>query len=82
MDLEARISSKGQVTVPKPVRDALGLAEGDRVVFRIQGHRAVLARTPDLLDLAGVVSVPASKRGRSWAHVRSSARGTRARERH
>ena len=30
---EATITSKGQVTIPKPVRDALGLEAGDRIEF-------------------------------------------------
>ena len=42
MDAAAKMTSKGLVTVPKVVRDALGLAEGDEVVFRVEGHRAVL----------------------------------------
>ena len=29
MDAAARVTSKGQVTVPKAVRDALGISEGD-----------------------------------------------------
>ena len=33
MEIAARVSSKGQVTVPKAVRDALGIAEGDELVF-------------------------------------------------
>ncbi|MDP9259530.1 MAG: AbrB/MazE/SpoVT family DNA-binding domain-containing protein, partial [Actinomycetota bacterium] len=45
MDVAAQLSSKGQLTVPKVVRDALGLSEGDQVVFRVEGQRAVLART-------------------------------------
>lgn len=81
MDLAARMSSKGQLTVPKAVREALGLAEGDSVVFRVQGSRATLARTPDLLDLAGAVSVPTAKRGARWSDVRSTARSERARGR-
>ncbi len=82
MDVAARMTSKGQVTVPKSVRDALGLREGDQVVFRVEGRRATLARTPDLLDVAGAVSVPAARRGSSWADVRSTTRAARARERH
>ena len=64
MDVSAQLSSKGQLTVPKAVRDALGLVEGDQVVFRVEGSRAVLARTPKLLDLAGSVPVPARSAGR------------------
>ncbi len=29
-----------------PVREALGIKEGDQVVFRVEGNRAILARTP------------------------------------
>jgi len=78
MDVAARLSSKGQITVPKAVRDALGLNEGDEVLFRVDGHRAFLARTADLMDLAGAVSVPAAKRGASWDQIRSESRKARA----
>jgi antitoxin PrlF len=81
MEFGSRLSSKGQLTVPKPVRDALGLGEGDQVVFRVEGNRAVLARTPDLLDLAGVVSVPAAKRGTPWKEVLRQTRAARAKAR-
>jgi hypothetical protein len=39
----------------------------------------VLARTADLLELAGAVSVPASKRGTPWEEVRRQVRAARAR---
>lgn len=81
MDVASRLTSKGQVTVPKSVREALGLEVGDQVVFRVEGRRAVLARTADLLDLAGTVSVPAGKRGTPWAEVRRQVRATRGRAR-
>jgi antitoxin PrlF len=79
VDVAARLTSKGQVTVPKAVREALGLEEGDQVVFRVEGRRAVLARTADLLDLAGAVRVPAGKRGTPWEEVRRQVRSARAR---
>ena len=65
MDVAAKMTSKGQITVPKAVRDRLELEPGDQVLFRLQGDRAVLARTPNFLDLAGVVPVPPEKRGAS-----------------
>ena len=69
MDVAARVTSKGQVTVPKAVRDALGIGDGDEVVFRVEGSRAVLAKVPDFLDLAGTVPVPAAKRNVAWDQV-------------
>jgi antitoxin PrlF len=32
------ITEKGQITVPKPVRDALGVSYGGRIVFRVDEH--------------------------------------------
>lgn len=78
MDAAARVTSKGQVTVPKAVRDALGIKEGDELIFRVQGNRAILARTPDFLDLAGSIRVPAAKRNVAWDDVIRRTRSDRA----
>ena len=53
MDARARMTSKGQVTIPRAVRDALALQEGDEVVFRVESSRALMAKTPNFLELAG-----------------------------
>ena len=34
---DARVMSKGQVTIPKKVRAALGINTGDRVTFIVDG---------------------------------------------
>ncbi|MGZ8755149.1 MAG: AbrB/MazE/SpoVT family DNA-binding domain-containing protein [Acidimicrobiia bacterium] len=78
MDLAAKVTSKGQITIPKEVREALGITEGDQIVFRVEQHRAMLAKTPNLLDLAGAIDVPAAKRGVAWDEVRRSTRQARA----
>ncbi|HET8661913.1 MAG TPA: AbrB/MazE/SpoVT family DNA-binding domain-containing protein [Micromonosporaceae bacterium] len=78
MDAAARLTSKGQITLPKAIRDALGLHEGDRVVFRVAGNYAVLARTADLLELAGSVPVSPAARGADWEEVRDHTRRARA----
>lgn len=49
------MTSKGQVTVPKAIRDQLGLKPGKKVVFRLEKDgRATIAP-------AGPVKAPASR---------------------
>ena len=79
MDATATVTSKGQITLPKSVREALGLGTGDQVHFRVQAGWAVLAKVPNFLELAGSVPVPVSRRGASWERIRSSTRTRRAR---
>lgn len=78
MDTRAKMTSKGQITIPKSVRDALELSEGDEVLFRVERSRAVIAKTPSFLDLAGSVSVPAEKRGTAWDDILRRTRSERA----
>ncbi len=53
----ATVTSKGQITIPKPVRDELGLRAGDRVAFRVleDGSVVVEPETVEILDLKGVL---------------------------
>ena len=69
MDAQAKLTSKGQVTIPKPVRDALGLHEGDDLHFRVEDSRATISKSEDFVSLAGSVPVPAAKRGTAWDDV-------------
>ena len=34
----AKVMSKGQITIPKSVRDVLGVTNGDRVSFVVEGN--------------------------------------------
>lgn len=57
----AIVTSKGQITIPKPVRDGLGVETGDRVEFveLERGVYSVVAATRDIRDLKGVIPRPA-----------------------
>lgn len=76
MHAKATVTSKGQITIPRRVREGLHLQEGDQVLFEVADGRAILAKTPDLLDLAGVVKVPKGKQGIPWAEIRKQAWST------
>jgi len=77
MDVAAKVTSKGQVTVPKDVRAALGIEEGDTVIFHVEGGRALMERTSDFLSLAGSLNVPAAKRNVAWDDVLRKTRAAR-----
>ncbi len=81
MDVAAKVTSKGQVTVPKDVREALGIGQGDTLVFRVEGQRALVARTPAFLDLAGALGAKATKRDAAWDEAIRRTRTTRAAKR-
>lgn len=34
----AKVMAKGQITIPKDVREALGVSSGDRVTFIVEGN--------------------------------------------
>ncbi|GIW25686.1 AbrB/MazE/SpoVT family DNA-binding domain-containing protein [Meiothermus sp.] len=40
--VKSRISSKGQITLPKSIRNALRLSPGEEVVFELRGDEVIL----------------------------------------
>ncbi|HEV8634553.1 MAG TPA: AbrB/MazE/SpoVT family DNA-binding domain-containing protein [Chloroflexota bacterium] len=54
--LQGKITAKGQVTIPKAVRDALGVSTGDRVEFVLEDERAIVRPAPkgDIRRLAAI----------------------------
>lgn len=58
-----KMTSKGQTTVPKEVRDFLGLGEGTQVEWTVEdGKATVKPRTLRAIDLLGVLGPPPNGR--------------------
>ena len=59
-NVQATITSKGQVTVPKAVRDRFHLSPGDKIEFLIDedGTLRVIPVTATLRELKGMVPKP------------------------
>ncbi|MBO6584616.1 MAG: type II toxin-antitoxin system PrlF family antitoxin [Gracilimonas sp.] len=59
----ATITSKGQVTIPKKIRDELGLKPGDKLDFEIdeQGKIGVSKKKFSIMDMAGILHRPGQK---------------------
>lgn len=44
--MTVRLGAKGQIVVPKTVRDQLGLKEGDALMLMVDGQRVILRARP------------------------------------
>jgi antitoxin PrlF len=55
--LKSTLTSKGQVTIPKQVRDKLGLKMGDRLMFRIEGDGKFVVERAEEDPLEGLVGM-------------------------
>jgi AbrB family looped-hinge helix DNA binding protein len=59
--MEAVVAERGQITLPKAVRDALGLTKGTRLKVELEGGRIVLRKdvSDTLSRLRGRIKLPA-----------------------
>ena len=57
MTTDATLTSNGQITIPKEIRDSLGLQPGDRMTFTLMPDSTVVMRvkTKSVMDLGGVL---------------------------
>ncbi len=56
----ATVTSKGQITIPADVRNALGVGQGDGVVFELKADYAVFRRQPTIDEaLSRIAAQPA-----------------------
>ncbi|TMG38458.1 MAG: AbrB/MazE/SpoVT family DNA-binding domain-containing protein [Chloroflexi bacterium] len=85
---DATLTSKGQLTLPAPIREAINVRTGDKLRFETAGAGKLVVtplRRPDVLSLAGVFGEASKRVGhmditelrkRAW-----NRRGQRLRER-
>ena len=57
MTADATLTSKGQTTIPKEIRDSLGMKAGDRTTFTLMADATVVMRvkSKSLIKLAGTL---------------------------
>jgi AbrB family looped-hinge helix DNA binding protein len=78
----AKLTSRGQTTIPKSIREALRLQPGDRVEFILEGDQVVLRRAgADLTALDGMLDrsdrEPASVEAMNEAIEQAASSGVR-----
>jgi antitoxin PrlF len=58
--MEATVAERGQITLPKAARDALGLTKGMKLKIEVEGGRIILRKDVDdaLSRLRGLIKLP------------------------
>jgi antitoxin PrlF len=56
--MEAKLSSKGQATIPKPVRDRLQIKPGDRFKFFFHPDGVIILPKIPTVRLKGIIPKP------------------------
>ncbi len=67
--ITAKITSKGQVTLPREIRERLGVGDGDRVRFELENGVVVLypqLNTPSFAEMIGTAPLAAGQTARSF----------------
>jgi antitoxin PrlF len=64
MGAQSKLTSKGQTTIPKDIRDSLGLKSGDRITFTMMPDGTVQMRVKNksAMALAGTLRKRGQKR--------------------
>ena len=72
MPTYATLTSKGQTTIPKEIRDGLGMKSGDRITFTLMPDATVVMRLKNksITELAGTLH----KKGRKPVPVEQLSR--------
>jgi antitoxin PrlF len=72
MPTDAKLTSKGQTTIPKEIRDGLGMKSGDRMTFTLMPDATVVMRLKNksITELAGTLH----KKGRKPVPVEQLSR--------
>lgn len=79
------LSSRGQVVIPREIREALKADKGDRIVFQTIGGQTMIVRVekqPTSDSLFGVLQskVPPEMRNQDWDHIRQMAKQQKTEE--
>jgi AbrB family looped-hinge helix DNA binding protein len=76
----AKVTSKGQVTIPIEIRKKLGIRTEDKVDFILDGERVILVPVKTLRDLRGAVKAKGKGKGKGdFAEERAKAKAAVAR---
>ena len=77
---KTKITRKGQVTIPKEIRDRLFLKESDILIVSNENNKVVMEKMSPFFELKGSVKVPDKIKNLSWKEIEERAGQSMAQE--
>jgi len=77
---KTKITRKGQVTIPKEIREKLSLKESDILSVSEKNNMIIMQKLTPFLELKGSVKVPDEVKNLSWKEIEEKAHQNIAQE--
>jgi len=75
-----KITRKGQITIPKEVREKLALEVSDKLEVKVVGNFIVMERFEPFESLKGSLKIPDKYKENSWKEIEAIAQKEHAKE--
>ena len=72
--ISSKITKRGQTTIPRRIRESLGVKPGESLVYEVDGERVVLHAHPGVLGSFGVLKRKGKRQAVDFEQARSEAR--------
>jgi len=63
------ITKKGQITIPKSIRDKLAINDNDRLSVKLVGNKAIIEKISSLLELESSIKTTKDRKKLSWKEI-------------
>jgi len=74
------ITKKGQITIPKSIRDKLSIKYNDKLSVKLFGNKAIIEKIPSLLELESSIMTNRSKEESDWKQIERKTHEARAKK--
>jgi AbrB family looped-hinge helix DNA binding protein len=77
---KTKVTRKGQITIPKEIRDKLSIKESDNLEVKVVGNSIIMEKLESFENLRGSVKIPDKYKNKSWKEIESIAQKEHAKE--
>ncbi len=74
------ITKKGQITIPKSIRDKLSIKDNDKLSVKLFKNKAIIEKIPSLLELESSVKTIKGGKKSNWKEIERKTHEIRAKK--